>query len=193
MRLVVLALPLILALAFGSGARAGRPDEPPVTASTVTGTEPADGVTVTTNAEPEQFLPRKEWKKVRDVKRGLGPTSTEDAASQCSNLVVENGQGEPWAWPTPYFREYLQLYWCWNYVSVTYCYRARGISGARSWEFINWIGWGGSGGAGDGYCSVSSQGQWKLTRFGLPDAWCYPNEYELAYPSGSYYWLKSGC
>jgi hypothetical protein len=121
------------------------------------------------------------------------PRAAPQALIHCSTVVVENGLGETSGWPPPFFREYLQLYWCWNNAFVTYCGRARGIGESRDWEFAGWIGWGGTGGAGARYCSLWSQGQWKLSQVGAPDAWCYPHEYVLGYANGTHYAFKSNC
>jgi hypothetical protein len=138
-RIVVFALPFLLALVFGSTARAA-------------------------------------------------PAATQDLI-QCRSVVVENGE----TWPASYFRQYLQLSWCWNGAFVTYCRASPGIGESRDWEFAGWIGWGGTGGAGSRYCSGWSQGQWKLSRVGAPDAWCYPHEYVVGYANGTHYAFKDGC
>lgn len=161
----------------------------PAVASPQVEVEP--GVVLTPDADPDQFLPPSEAVKVKKLKeKDAGLDATRVAmASSCSNLVIQNTVGNSWG---AYGTHHTQLYWCFNYATVTYCFRDRAVEGSRIWVFEGWIGWLTGGGAGAQYCRVKSQAHWKLPRPGLPDVHKYPWEDLYGYASGAYNYSRGG-
>jgi hypothetical protein len=131
---------------------------------------------VTQNAEPETYLPGPEAAKVRTLMaRGV--------ILSCANNVERNTFGFWWA---DFWDESLQLYWCWNYMYVSYAYRARWVNGSRFWVFQGYIGWHEGGCVGCWGVSAWSQAHWRLPRPGLWDLACYPAEYVSGTANGAW-------
>jgi hypothetical protein len=151
-------------------------------AASVTG----EGSTVTYQAHlaPEKYLPAEEAAKVKELAEG-------GRIAGCANNVERNTFGFWWA---DFWDESLQLYWCWNYMYVSYAYRNRWVNGSRFWIFQGYIGWGEGGCIGCWGVSAWSQAHWRLPRPGLWDMACYPQEYVSGTANGAWSnWSNDQC
>lgn len=140
----------------------------------------APGVQFTSGADPDRFLPPAEAAQAKAAPGYAGPQN-------CWNLQIEN-RGP--AFLRDAYRHYTQLHWC-GYAWVTSVYRARGIIDRAGWEFLGWQQWVPGGCVGCWQVNVRNDAAWKLTRFLLPDLFCYPEAYLEGHAGGSYYWRRA--